>query len=448
VVSGTTLSTFVKALRSPKLAKEHAKGKLDFMFGLTSDQLTLFGGGLAVIVGLVLAIILAKVFRHASSRDCWERTAWSLRLTFQGAGEPGTWRLFGKINGFPIEVTVRQYESKSEPSKKKGKKKRKAKHGLILGTTRIRVTIPAGFQPAATLRRRPRRSIHSAPSNGLRTGDSKFDRTIDARGDSAKLLAHFNEETRAKAVAAIPPLGASVEKNKVQCEIAGIAKNHRVFSHAIKSLVSLAAALKGNGESPEHNLLINCLRDTNKEVRNVSFSTLMNRFIYKTETLRAASAMLGSKDPITEMISGMQAGGAGVDRVRASALDTRLPLHMRVRSIEHLIKEHPGRTAAMVVDLIRPISIQLKEKEATKMIELLSQLEGAVGQYALLPFMEAHSLNVQVGALLALGNVGTDAVVPNVQTVIDEAYTDTKVRVVAKQTIAAIRSRALNLQST
>jgi hypothetical protein len=445
VVSGTTLSTFVIALRGPKLAKERAKGKLDFMFGLTSDQLTLFGSALAVIVGLVLAIMLARVFRHASSRDCWERTAWSLRLTFQGNGEPGTWRLFGKINGFPVEVTVRQYESKSPAPKKK---KKKATSGVILGTTRIRVTIPAGFPSGATLRRRPRRSIQSPPSNGLRTGDSKFDRSIDVRGDSAVLLAHLNEETRAKAIAAIPPLGASVEKNKIQCEIAGIAKNQRIFAHAIKSLVSLAAALKGNGESPEHNLLINCLRDSKKEVRNVSFSTLMTRFIYKTETLRAASAILGAKDPITEMISGMQAGGAGVDRVRASALDTRLPLHMRVRSIEHLIEEHSGRAASMVVDLIRPLSTQLKEKEATKMIELLAQLEEGVGQYALLPFLEAHSLNVQVGALVALGNVGTDEVVPKVQTVIDEAYTDTKVRVVAKQTIAAIRSRALNLKST
>ena len=82
------------------------------------------------------------------------------------------------------------------------------------------------------------------------------------------------------------------------------------------------------------------------------------------------------------------------------------------------------------------------------MIELLAKLDGAVGQHALLPFLAAHSLNVQVGALVALGNVGNDAVVPDVQAVIDESYTDTKVKVVAKQTIAAIRSRALNLRNT
>ena len=124
------------------------------------------------------------------------------------------------------------------------------------------------------------------------------------------------------------------------------------------------------------------------------------------------------------------------------------PLHMRVRCIEHLLTEHPERIGHMLVDLIGPLSIQLKEKEATQMIELLAQLEGGLGQHALIPFLNAHSLNVQVGALVALGNVGNDDVVPKVQAIIDESYTDSKVKVVAKQTIAAIRTRALNIAKT
>ena len=415
------------------------------MFGLPPDQVSLIVTGLAIVAGLVLAIIVAKMFKHASARDCWERTAWSLRLKFHGAGDPPLWRLYGKLNGFPVEVTVRQIEGKSVPTKKKKKKKSQP---VLFGTTRIKVTIPAGFPNNATLRRRPKRASRNIPSTGLRTGDSKFDRSIDVRGDAALLLAHLNEKTRQKALSCIPSLGATVEKNKIQCEIAGVAKNQRVFSHAIKSMVSLASALKGNGESTEHNLLMNCLRDSKKEVRNVSFSTLLTRHVYKNETLRAASSVLGAKDPITEMISGMQAGGAGIERVKASALNSKLPLNMRVRCIEHLLTEHPERTGTMIVDLIKPLSIQLKEKEATQMIELLAKLDGALGQHALLPFLEAHSLNVQVGALVALGNVGNDDVVPNVQTLIDESYTDTKVKVVAKQTIAAIRSRSLNLKNT
>jgi hypothetical protein len=356
----------------------------------------------------------------------------------------------GVIKGFPIDVRVLA-STPSAPSApdepKKKKKKKPAQAGALRLTTRIVVTMSGGFPSDGTLRRRGRRALLAGPASGIMTGDRKFDRMIEVRGSVTGVLAHLNDRVRGLALDTIPPHGVIVEKQRVQWDYHGALSRKRLMSGMVKALVSLAVGLKGNGESPEHNLLMNCLRDRNKEVRNVSFSTLMTRFIYKPETHRAAVSLLGGSDPIAEMIGGMQAGEAGLERVRKSAIRPDLPPELRVRCIEHLIREHPARTGGMVVEMIAPIVESLSEKELSSMIKLVELLEPEVAQHGLRPFLTTSSVNVQVAALVALGNVGTDEVIPVIQAVIDEHYVDSKVKVVAKQSIATIRSRTLSIDN-
>lgn len=419
------------------------------MIAFTPDELTLLivlGG---VLVGIVAAFALVHNIRDVRAKDCWEKVAWALQLEFQDAGPPLTWRLRGKLSGFPVIVKVIPATAADAGTGKKAKqKKQKKRKEIVVGRTRIEVVIPSDFPSTISLRRRGKRAVRAGLSSGVLTGDAKFDRHIDARGDATALLAILNARTRLKLLNVVGSVGASVERGKVTWDYHGLVHDRRKLVTMIKAIVSLASGLKGTGESPEHSLLLNVMRDKDREVKNVSFSTLMTRYIYKPETHRAAVSMLGGTDPITEMLAGMHAGEAGIERVKGSAMDPKLPPSMRVRCIEHLIREHPQRTGTMVVEMIGPILESLAEKELSRLIGLLALMEPEVAQFALLPFLALPIMNIQVGALVTLGDLGKDDVVAHLQQMVDERYTDSKVKTVARKAIASIRTRVLNIAQT
>jgi hypothetical protein len=404
---------------------------------------TIIGSGVGLVVLLMLVLIIARRMRYSGLKDAWEKAAWSLSLPFQGAGSPDTWRIQGTLKGLVVTVQLIVVEA----SKKVPKKEKKSKPGqFVIDRTRIVVKLGGDFPSNLAMHSRQRGGGggHYAMS-GVVTGDDTFDRAVELRGDTVDILARLNHKVRERALAVIPRLGVVVDEGKVLWDSRGALSKAKVIVDRVKSMVGFAVSLRGNGEPSEHNLLMHCTRDPNQGVKRLSLSTLLNRYPYKGETYRACVTIMGASDPLTLMISGMQAGEAGLARVQNAALSSSLPAEFRIRALEHLITEHP-EAGDTVTSVVGPIIEKIPEREAIRLVELLSSMPQAVAQTALLAFLRLPAQRAQIAALVELGKIANDDVIPRLEAMVQGEQADTKMKFLAKQTIASIRNRSLSNQ--
>ena len=295
---------------------------LALVLGLGEKELAYVATGLGVAIAVLVLATLFRRLNHARLKDAWERASWSLGLDFKAPGGPSTWRASGTLRGFSIQLRMVAFDAKVS-----GKKKKKKKPQLL--KTRFVLDMNAAVPPDLQIQNRR----GGGGAHGVRTGDVRFDRLVEVRGETSAAVARLNDTVRGRLLKFIPKQQLRLNEGKLLWESSGVLSRTVNLIDLIKRLVAVAQALKGNGEKPEHNLLLLCQRDPNKGVQQVSFSVLLNRFPYRNETYRAAVAVLGPTDPLTTMLSGMQAGVAGIEKVRQAAASKTLPAEMRVRAV-------------------------------------------------------------------------------------------------------------------
>ena len=107
------------------------------------------------------------------------------------------------------------------------------------------------------------------------------------------------------------------------------------------------------------------------------------------------------------------------------------------------MSEHPTASGEVITAVIGPIVEHINEREAVRLAERVATLDPSVAQRALIPFLRLGTSPVKIAALVGLTQVADDEVVSLLDTIVKDRDTDTKVALVARQTIAAIREREI-----